>query len=485
MRPICFASSALTGLRAQEDVHRDRVRDLAREADRGATEREQPALALPHAEDRALARDADVRALQHLGAARDRVPLDRGDERLREPVVAQQRLPVKVRGLGHPVADVLALRRRPHRLEVGARREVAARAGEDRAADLGRLVDVRVPVREPDEHVGAQRVAGLGAVHREDHDVALALDGAVLRGHGQGLGHAHSRSFGPIEIMVTAVGIRGRIGYPRRQVRTCSTSLSGGTPWRASPTSISRTPTPCRRGSARLLHPAAQRAAGVLARERLLPAGVLGLHEVPGRHRHRAGREDLLVGPRRRAPGRPGRGHRADDAQPGPAPAHPSAQPRRARLHAEGDQGDGAAHPRGGPPDRRPRRDARRRRRLRAEPRRRAAARRHRRAARHPVRGPAQGLRVVEPAHRRQRPRVRGARCRRADAGVDGAVRLRAEARRRPAGTSHGRHRDDARHCGARRREALGHRVQRLRAAAVRRGQRDDAQPDQRRDARA
>ena len=125
------------------------------------------------------------------------------------------------------------------------------------------------------------------------------------------------------------------------------------------------------------------------------------------------------------------------------------------------------------------------RRRLRAEPRGRAAARRHRGAARHPVRRPAQGLRVVEPAHRGERPRVRGARRRGSDGGVDGAVRVRAEPGRRPTGPSHGRHRHDARDGRARRREALGHRVQRLRAVAVRRRQRDDAQPDQWRDARA
>ena len=58
---------------------------------------------------------------------------------------------------------------------------------------------------------------------------------------------------------------------------------------------------------------------------------------------------------RRRAARRPGRGHRADDAEPGPAAAHAAAQPGGARVHAQGDQGDGAAHPRGGAADRRPR----------------------------------------------------------------------------------------------------------------------------------
>ena len=48
-----------------------------------------------------FARDADVGALQDLGAARDRVALDRGDQRLDEAVVAQQRLPVRVVAAGH------------------------------------------------------------------------------------------------------------------------------------------------------------------------------------------------------------------------------------------------------------------------------------------------------------------------------------------------------------------------------------------------
>ena len=44
-------------------------------------------------------------------------------------------------------------------------------------------------LREADEHVGAQRVLGLRTVHREGDDVAVALHGAVLRAHGEDLGH--------------------------------------------------------------------------------------------------------------------------------------------------------------------------------------------------------------------------------------------------------------------------------------------------------
>ena len=126
----------------------------------------------------------------------------------------------------------------------------------------------------------------------------------------------------------------------------------------------------------------AARGAGALARLAELRAGLLGGHQVRRRHRHRARREDLLVRARWRAARRPGGGHRADDAQPGPAAAHAAAEPGGARVHAEGDQGDGAAHPRGRAADRRPPARQRRRHRLRPELRGRAPARGDRRAAR-------------------------------------------------------------------------------------------------------
>ena len=84
---------------------------------------------------------------------------------------------------------VLAVRRLPHRLQVGAGREVAARAGEDREADLGLASTYVEPVGEAHEHVGAEGVARLGPVHREDHDVTVALDGQcfVLRSSSSGI----------------------------------------------------------------------------------------------------------------------------------------------------------------------------------------------------------------------------------------------------------------------------------------------------------
>jgi hypothetical protein len=77
----------------------------------------------------------------------------------------------------------------PHRDKIGAAREVAARAGEDRAADLGILVDVLVSEYEAREHRPRQRVLLLGPVHREDDDVVVTLDRAVLCADVQDLRH--------------------------------------------------------------------------------------------------------------------------------------------------------------------------------------------------------------------------------------------------------------------------------------------------------
>ena len=56
---------------------------------------------------------------------------------------------------------------------------------------------------------------------------AVALDGAVLRGHRQGLGHGDSRSVGPDRVSgedeASGSLVTGAVGYPRHQDRTCST----------------------------------------------------------------------------------------------------------------------------------------------------------------------------------------------------------------------------------------------------------------------
>ena len=89
----------------EQQLHGDRERDLPREAHRRPALREQTALGLEDPERGGLARDPDVGGLKDLAAARDRVALDRGDQRLRQVVVAQQRLPVEVRVGLHPVGE--------------------------------------------------------------------------------------------------------------------------------------------------------------------------------------------------------------------------------------------------------------------------------------------------------------------------------------------------------------------------------------------
>ena len=76
----------------EQDVGRDGVRDLAAEPNDRPTERVEAPAHLGHAEPGALAGDADVGALEDLGAAGDRGALDGGDQRLVEQEALQQRL---------------------------------------------------------------------------------------------------------------------------------------------------------------------------------------------------------------------------------------------------------------------------------------------------------------------------------------------------------------------------------------------------------
>ncbi len=219
---------------------------------------------------------------------------------------------------------------------------MAAGAREDRAADLGRLVHVGEPVGEPDQHVGAQRVAGLGPVHRQDHDVTVTLDGAVLGGHRQEVGHARSS---------------GCIGYARKLERVLSGAVSvspevghgdhGGPARRTGDVPL--------RAPARLLRSPPARRAGLLARIAIVTRR--GSGSAHATRTSSAIERDVKTFSSARGGALledQGEGTELDDAQPGPAPAHAAAQPGRPRLHAEGDQADGAAHPRGGEGHRRP-----------------------------------------------------------------------------------------------------------------------------------
>ena len=73
-------------LAREKDVGRLGVGDLAGQAHRGAAGRVERPPRLGHAEAGALTGDADVGALEHLGAAGDGDAFDRGDQRLRGSV---------------------------------------------------------------------------------------------------------------------------------------------------------------------------------------------------------------------------------------------------------------------------------------------------------------------------------------------------------------------------------------------------------------
>ncbi len=170
----------------QQDVGGDRVGDLAAQPDDRPAERVEAPAHLGHAEPGALAGDADVGALQDLGAAGDRRSLDGGDQRLVEQEALEQRLDDALGDVGGGVVVLLpegvARVGLGHRLQVGAGAEAAARAGEDRDADVGVGVDLVPRLRHLLHHRRRQRVAALRPVHGEDHHVPVALDEQVLLG---------------------------------------------------------------------------------------------------------------------------------------------------------------------------------------------------------------------------------------------------------------------------------------------------------------
>ena len=159
------------------------VGDLPAEADGGSRHRVQRPPRLAHAEARRLAGDADVGALQQLGATGDGDALDRREQRLRRLVVTQQALVGEVGILRHARRHVDLVvggfRVAGHGPQVGARAEVAVGAGEDDRADV--VVGARLDhgVVHAHEHRPGERVEALRAVHGDDHRVAVSFDECV------------------------------------------------------------------------------------------------------------------------------------------------------------------------------------------------------------------------------------------------------------------------------------------------------------------
>ena len=164
----------------EQQLGGDRVRDLPGEPHGGAAHRVERPARLGDAELGRLAGDPDVGALEDLGAAGDRRSLDRRDQRLGQPEALEQRLDDR-RVVG-AVLERLARRLLVGRLEVHARAEVAAGAGEDADPDLRVLVHPVPGVGHDREHLAGQRVARLRPVHRDDQLVAVLLDETVRAG---------------------------------------------------------------------------------------------------------------------------------------------------------------------------------------------------------------------------------------------------------------------------------------------------------------
>ena len=151
--------------------------NLADQPHRRAAHRVQAPLGLGDAELGALAGDADVGALQDLGAARDGRALDGRDQRLGQPAALEQG--VDARRVVAAVLERVARRLGRRRLEVHARAEVAAGAGQDAGADLGIVVDAVPGLDHDREHLGGKRVARLGPVQRQDQGVSALLNEGV------------------------------------------------------------------------------------------------------------------------------------------------------------------------------------------------------------------------------------------------------------------------------------------------------------------
>ncbi len=134
---------------------------------------------LRDAEDRGLPCHPDVVGLEDLGSAREREALDGGDHRLPGLEVPQQRLPVEVGVVGEPLLPLVGAESAGERLQVHARAEVAACAGDDGHPDRGVGVDLDPGVVHPSQHLQAEGVALLGAVQGDHRDRAAALEEQV------------------------------------------------------------------------------------------------------------------------------------------------------------------------------------------------------------------------------------------------------------------------------------------------------------------
>ena len=152
----------------EDEIERPPEPDDPWQSRRPAVDEGHPEAATEHAERRVRRDDAEIAKACELEPARDRVPLDRRDDRLRErhprrPHRAVPRLRDAVAALG---AD---------RLEIGTCTERPCGAGEDRDRERVGVFESPKRVREGGGRRPVDRVLRRGAIDRHDHDRAFDL----------------------------------------------------------------------------------------------------------------------------------------------------------------------------------------------------------------------------------------------------------------------------------------------------------------------
>ena len=160
----------------QQHLHRNGPWDLARQAHVRPPGGNDPPADFTEAEAGVLDRDTDIGPLHELHPARDAEPVDRTDDRLEH--VGERTLGVIL--VAHLIAG---LEHRDRFLEVhaGAERLVAV-GREDRDPQLGIVLEVLEARIHRAQHLGRERIHGVGPVDRHHGDATALL---VLKCLGQ------------------------------------------------------------------------------------------------------------------------------------------------------------------------------------------------------------------------------------------------------------------------------------------------------------
>jgi hypothetical protein len=167
------------GTTGEDQVERRALADDPGQAHGAAVDQRHTPAAAEHTEHRGLGRHPQVAPQRELQPARDRVTLDRGDDRLRQLHARRSERTVAV---GREVVDTFSVRV-GHRLEVGAGAEDAVGTREHRGGEPVVGVEARERVGQRGRGRPIDRVADVGPVDGPDRDRA---DDFVV--------HRHARS---------------------------------------------------------------------------------------------------------------------------------------------------------------------------------------------------------------------------------------------------------------------------------------------------